>query len=168
MSVEAEFSFEPRHFLVLDAVYLARPELRRRMMALLVLSGISLLATVVIAVAGAHLLLWLACLAVGLAALCMLAWWALGQTRGSVFVAGPATVHVDDHGLLVRHVGGEPSLLAWSALRAWGETPAALVLFPASRSGRPLHVIPAGDVERSDAAEDLRDLLRWHLGKPRT
>jgi hypothetical protein len=107
------------------------------------------------------------CLAFGVLALALLGWWALMQGRGSAFAAGPGTVHVDDRGLLVRPTGSAPSLLPWSALRGWTENDKVLVLFPAGRSGRPLHVIPADAVATSDSALVFRDLLLWHLGKPK-
>lgn len=163
-ALQAEFSYEPRVGATLDALYLARPELRDRIAALLGASLAGMLAGVVTAVGGAHLFVWLGCFAFGVLALLVLVWWALLQGRGSVFAAGPGTVHVDDAGLLVRQAGA-PTLMPWSSLRGWSENDRVIVLLPASTSGRPLHVIPAGAVEASATALVFRQLLEWHLGK---
>jgi hypothetical protein len=164
-ALQAEFSYEPRVSATLDALYVARPDLRDRIATLLGASLAGMLAGVVTAVSGAHLFVWLTCLAFGVLALLALVWWALLQGRGSVFAAGPGTVHADDCGLLVRQAGGSPTLMPWSSLRGWSENDRVIVLLPASVAGRPLHVIPAGAVESSDTAPVFRQLLEWHLGK---
>jgi hypothetical protein len=166
-ALEAEFSFEPHVGATLDALYVARPELRGKIAGLLGVSSAGMVAGVVTAIRGAHLFLWVGFLAFGALALGVLAWWALSQCHGSVFASGPGTVYADDHGLLVRPAGGEPARLPWSSLRGWVENERVVVLLPAGRSGRPLHAIPAGAIEASDSALVFRELLLWHLGKPK-
>ena len=165
--MRAEFSFEPHASTALDALYLARPELRGKVALLLGISIAGMVAGMVTAIAGADLAVWATFLAFGPLALMARGWWALMQCRGSVFAASPGTVYIDDHGLLVRPVSGEPSLLPWSTLRGWAESERIIVLLPCGRSGRPLHVIPASAVEASETALVFRDLLLWHLGKPK-
>jgi|SRR5215470_13142918 len=190
----AEFSYQPRAAAAIDALYLAHPEMRGKITTLLGISVAGMVFGLGAAVIGGHLFAWAACLVLGSLALVVLGWWALTQSFGSVF-AGPGTVYVDDNGLLVRPAHGNPlgrsahggplgrpaydgplvrpahtapTLLPWSSLRGWGETDKVIVLFPNIRSGRPLHVIPASAVESSGAAPVFRELLRWHLGKPKS
>ena len=211
-ALQAEFFYRPRPGAALDALYLAHPELRGKITALLGASIVGMVLGLGTAVTGGDLFVWAGCLVLGSLALVALGWWALTQSYGSVFVAGPGTVYADDNGLLVRpahsgplerpahsgplvrpahvgplehpaHVGPlvhtgqagslgrsartEPTLLPWSSLRGWSETNKVIVLFPNARSGRPLHVIPSAAVESSDTAPIFRELLRWHLGKPK-
>jgi hypothetical protein len=209
--LRAEFTYRPRPGAAIDALYIAHPELRGKIMALLGVSITGMVLGLGTAVTGGQPVVWAACLALGSLALAMLGWWALAQSHGSVFAAGPGTVYVDDNGLLVRpahngplerpaHAGllvrpahngqlmrpahdgqlmrsayggpgrsapAEPALLPWSSLRGWSETDKVIVLFPNVRCGRPLHVIPSRAVESSDTAPIFRELLRWHLGKPK-
>lgn len=163
----AEFSFEPPTGAALDALYVARPELRSWIGGLLGVSIGGMVLGIVTAITGSHLFVWAGCLAVGALALAVLGWWALSQCQGSVFAAGPGTARVDDHGLLVRQGGADPVLLPWSSLRGWGETDKIIVLLPQARSGRPLHVIPATAIASSTDAAAFRELLHWHLGRPK-
>jgi hypothetical protein len=166
-ALRAEFSYEPRTAAALDALYVARPELRGKIAALLGVSIAGMVLGLVTAVSGGHVFVWAGCIAFGALALAVLGWWALTQSQGSVFAVGPGTAYVDDHGLLVRPAAGEPTLLPWSSLRGWGETDTVIVLFPNVRTGRPLHIIPAAAVQSSDTAPVFRELLQWHLGKPK-
>lgn len=164
--LRAEFSYRPRTADALDALYVAYPRQRDKISGLLGVSIIGALLGVVAAIAGAAVPVWVTCLMVAALALVALGWWALAQCRGSVFSAGPAMVHVDDRGLLVRPAGAHGALVPWSSLRGWGETDRVIVLFPGERSG-PLHVIPAAAVRSSESAAAFRELLQWHLGKPK-
>ena len=165
--LRAEFSYRPRATAALDALYLARPQQRARIRGLLGTAIVGMVIGVLAAVSGAVVWLWAVCLVVAALALAVVGWWALTLCQGSVFGTGPGTVHVDDHGLLVRPAGGEPVLVAWSSLRGWAQTDTVVVLFPDTPSGRPLHVIPAPDVRISASAGVVRELLHWHLGRPR-
>lgn len=181
-ALQAKFFYQPRPGAVLDALYLAHPELRGKITALLGTSIVGMVLGLGTAVTGGDLFVWAGCLVLGSLALVALGWWALTQSYGSVFIAGPGTVYADDNGLLVRpaptgplaHGGlsthtaqAEPALLPWSSFRGWSETDKVIVLFPNVRSGRPLHVIPSTAVESSGTAPAFRELLRWHLGKPK-
>jgi hypothetical protein len=166
-ALRAEFSYRPRTTAVLDALYVAHPEHRGRISGLLGAAIAGMILGIGTAVGGAHPLLWALCLAVAALALAVLGWWALIQCHGSVLTAGPGVVHVDDHGLLVRSHGAPPALVPWSSLRGWGETDKVIVLFPDTPTGRPLHVIPAAAVRTSASAAVFRELLQWHLGKPK-
>lgn len=165
--LRAEFSHEPRAIAALDALYVARPDQRNTITGLLGVAIVGMILGVLTAIGGATVLLWAMCLVVAALALVALGWWAHAQCHGSVFGAGPASVHVDDHGLLVRPDGARPVLVPWSSLRGWGESDKVIVLFPDSPGGRPLHVIPASAVQSPAAAAVFRELLRWHLGKPK-
>jgi hypothetical protein len=165
--LQAEFSYRPRAGAALDALYVAHPEMRGKIAALLGTSIAGMVLGLGTALTGGHLFVWATCLVLGTLALVVLGWWALAQSHGSVFLAGPGTAYVDDRGLLVRPAHAEPTLLPWSSLRGWGETDKVIVLFPNVRSGRPLHVIPSSAVESSNTAPIFRELLRWHLGKPK-
>jgi hypothetical protein len=163
--VQAEFAFEPRTSAALDALYVARPEHRGRIAALLGASVAGMVLGVGAALTGAHLLVWAACLLLAALALAVLGWWALTQCHGSLFSAGPGTAFVDDHGLLVRVGGGHPVLLPWSTLRGWAQTEKVIVLLP--HAGRPLHVIMSAAVEAAGSSAAFRELLVWHLGQPK-
>jgi hypothetical protein len=183
--LRAEFSYRPRPGAAIDALYVAHPELRGKIAALLGISIVGMVLGLGTAITGAQLFVWASCLVLGSLALVVLGWWAMAQSHGSVFVTGPGTVYVDDRGLLVRPAHGdlsvrtahggpmarsayaEPTLLPWSSLRGWSETDKVIVLFPNVRRGRPLHVIPSCGVDSSDTAPIFRELLRWHLGKPK-
>jgi len=161
-----EFSFEPSTLAMFDAFYLAYPELRPRMAALLGVSVAGTAAGTLLAVAGADPVFWLGSFLVTVLALGVLGWWALSRCRGSVFAAGPGTARTDDQGLLVRPTDAKPTLLPWSALRGWVASDRLVVLLPGGRTRRPLHVIPTDVFDDEADAETFRDLLRWHLGQP--
>ena len=165
--LRAEFSYRPRATAPIDALYLAHPELRGKIATLLGTAIAGMVLGLGTAVIGGQLLVWAACLVLGSLALVVLGWWGLAQSQGSVFAAGPGTVHVDDRGLLVSTANAEPTLLPWSSLRGWSETAKVIVLFPNVRCGRPLHVIPSAAIECSATAPIFRELLRWHLGRPK-
>ena len=175
--LSTEFAYRPRTAAALDALYVARPGQRSRVAALLGVAIAGTVLGVVLAIAGAAVAVWGSWLVLAALALVVLGWWALTQCQGSVFAAGPGIVHIDDNGLRVHRAGaparpadapdGEPVLVPWSSLRGWGETDKVIVLFPAEPADRPLHVIRVADLPAGEPVRVVRELLHWHLGKPK-
>jgi hypothetical protein len=162
-----EFSFEPRNFAAFDALYVVKPQRRAKIGLLLGIAVAGAFAGVAFAVAGSGAGLWLPCLALAALALGTLAWWALSQLQGSPFAIGPGSVVADDHGLLVQPTYSVPQMIEWSKLRGWARTDKFIVLLPADPSGRPLHIIPLDSFDNDRDLTAFKDLVRWHLGKPK-
>jgi hypothetical protein len=166
-AVAIEFSFQPRTLAAFDALYVVQPQRRVWIGLLLGVAVAGSFAGIAFAVAGSGAAIWLSCLAVAILALGGLTWWALLQIQGSPFAIGPGSVVVDDHGLQVRPTYSEPQLVEWLKLRGWARTDRFIVLLPDNEKGRPLHIIPLDSFDNESDLVAFKDLVRWHLGKPK-
>jgi hypothetical protein len=162
-----EFSFQPRNFAAFDALYVVKPQRRAKIGLLLGVAVGGGFAGIAFALAGSGAGLWLTCLAIAVLSLGVLVWWALSQLQGSPFATGPGSVVVDDHGLLVRPTYSPQQMVEWSTLRGWARTEKFIVLLPKDPAGRPLHIIPLDSFGNEHTLNAFKDLVRWHLGKPK-